>query len=137
MSKPLPPDLEKAKSLIQAKRYDEARAILITSDDPLADKWLARLNAAPDSPGPHAPAAGQPSFTGKLVLTIVLLFCLFVPGLIALTIFAKEAEQHPNAPGAGGLIGLNKWIFYILVAAAVLIVGVLAIGFISAQFYRG
>lgn len=35
--------LAEAKVLIQAKRYEEARALLLTIDDPTADRWLERL----------------------------------------------------------------------------------------------
>jgi predicted negative regulator of RcsB-dependent stress response len=34
----------KAKQLIEAQRYDEAKAILMTVDHPTADKWLEKLN---------------------------------------------------------------------------------------------
>jgi hypothetical protein len=36
--------LEKAQKLIKAKKFEDARAILLTLDDPTAEKWLARLN---------------------------------------------------------------------------------------------
>lgn len=36
--------LAQAKKLIQSKRYEDAKTLLITIDHPTADKWLARLN---------------------------------------------------------------------------------------------
>jgi hypothetical protein len=51
-------DLEKAQALIRAKKFDDARAILITIDDPTADKWLARLNEMSLKQSPNMPNAG-------------------------------------------------------------------------------
>lgn len=36
--------MQAARELIEEKRYEEARAILKTVDDPLAQKWLSKLN---------------------------------------------------------------------------------------------
>jgi hypothetical protein len=36
-------ELLRAKKLIQAKRYEDAKALLITIDHPTADKWLAKV----------------------------------------------------------------------------------------------
>lgn len=116
--------IEKAKDMIRAKKYEDAQALLLTIDHPTADKLLERLEKvlpAKTSPQakPIARPENQPSFTGKLVVTIVLLFCLVIPGIFALTIFSKEAKLYPNAPGAGGLIMLNKHLFWIIVLALV------------------
>lgn len=127
---PTEQQLQKAKALIEAKRYEDARALLITIEHPTADKWLERLDkfsVPPAQPAPvipvsfPAPTVAPQSFTVKLVVTLVLLWFFFIPGLIALTIFAKEAKQYPNAPGAGALLLLNKWIFWIFVALLIVL----------------
>lgn len=38
-------ELSQAKQLIQAKRYEDAKALLITIDHPTAEKWLSKLNS--------------------------------------------------------------------------------------------
>lgn len=124
--------------MIQAKRYEEARALLLTVDHPTADKWLERLKEyIPATPAPSiTPLSSAPvtysselpaqSFTGKLVLTIVLLFCLVAPGIIALIVFsreAKEAQARSNQviPGANELIFLNKFLFVIILIGVLLL----------------
>jgi hypothetical protein len=53
--------LSKAKALIEAKRYEDARAILIPLEHPTAEKWLAKLNqiisshSTPTSIGSNVP----------------------------------------------------------------------------------
>lgn len=50
-----------AKELITQKKYDEARAILMTiKDHPTAAKWLAKLNAPPYAPVNEALVAYTP-----------------------------------------------------------------------------
>jgi len=99
--------MQKAKALIQQKRYDDARALLITIDHPKADVWLNRLNQM-SSATPRTTIVQQvpqdKSFTVKLFLSIVLLLFWAVPGVIALAIFAPEAKRYPDAPGAQALI---------------------------------
>lgn len=111
--------LEKARELIQAKRYEDARALLLTVDDPRADKWLERLNRVLVS---QADIPSQ-SFTTKLVLTIILLFVLVIPGLIALVIFSREAKDalarsKQPIPGARALILLDRYSFIIIILGA-------------------
>ncbi len=101
----------RAKKMIEAKRYEDARALLVTIDHPTADKWLAKLNSM--SPAIVTPA--DKSFTTQLVIAILLLFAFVIPGIIALSIFANEAKRYPNAPGAKGLIWLNRFIFWLIV----------------------
>ncbi|RMG80715.1 MAG: hypothetical protein D6712_17555, partial [Chloroflexi bacterium] len=60
------------------------------------------------------------SFTGKLFLTIILLLFWIIPGIIALAIFGPEAKRYPDAPGAKGLIFLNKFIFWIIIIGVLL-----------------
>ena len=112
-------ELAKAKRLIQAKQYEDARAILLTIDHPTADKWLERLSSITQSTSDSVPQ----SFTGKLVVSIALLWIGFIPGLIAVSIFSKEAERFPEVPGAGGLILLNRLVFWLLMI--ILFMGIL------------
>lgn len=72
-------DLNAAKSLIQQKRYAEARALLKTIDHPTAAKWLARLDEI-DPPEP-TPAVVKPSVKQRprsdalsVVITLALIF---------------------------------------------------------------
>ena len=118
--------IDKAKALIQEQKWDAARAVLVTIDDPAADMLLDRLDRIKPVEGKakNAPVVYvQPdkSFTGKLVVAVVLLFVLFFPGLIALWVFAGEAKRYPDAPGAQGLIWLNRIVFYSFVTIAVLL----------------
>ena len=117
--------LLQAKALIRQKRYDDARALLITVDHPTADKWLARLSrVAPTS---------RPDYTNKLVIVIVLYFALFLPGLIAHGIWVNQAMQddrrYDHVPGAMPLIQL-WWVVLGLLAMGM-------IGFIVAALTGG
>jgi|GEM_PF-4152560 len=119
--------MQQAKALIQQKRYDDAKAILITVDHPKADVWLDRLNKMSGATvSPTTPVIQQvsqdKSFTVKLFVSIVLLLFWAVPGVIALAIFAPEAKQYPDAPGAQALIWLNRFAFWLIVLAGVVTV---------------
>ena len=111
-------EMQRAQQLIRQKRYEDARAILITVNHPTADKWLARLNTA--RPTPLRRNATPQSFTGKLAVTLLLFLLGYIPGLIALAIFAPEAKRaqantNQPIPGAQALITLNRFIFFISV----------------------
>ncbi len=57
-------ELQRARALIQAKRYAEARQVLKNIDHPTAKKWLARLDeVAPEKPAPQKQStpAGAPA----------------------------------------------------------------------------
>ena len=116
--------MQRAKELIQAKRYDDARALLVTIDHPKAGMWLNRLNQMGSSGSIQT--ASDKSFTTKLFISIVLLLFWAVPSIIALAIFAPEAKKYPDAPGAKALIALNRFTFILLiiggVAAVVMII---------------
>lgn len=43
-------EMMKAKQLIQAKKYEDARALLTTIDHPTAEKWLSKLPASEGKP---------------------------------------------------------------------------------------
>lgn len=50
--------MQRARDLIKARRYDEARAILVTVDHPVAHQWLDRLDQiAPADSGAPAPSS--------------------------------------------------------------------------------
>lgn len=99
--------LLRAKQLIQAKRYEDARALLITVDHPTADKWLDRLSKVPTA----ASVGPLPDYTNKAVALLVLYFVLFIPGLIAGQIWAQQARNDLNRygdiPGAKALISIT------------------------------
>lgn len=114
-------DMKKARRLIKAQRYAEAEAILITIEDPIAERWLERLPVAGTHPSQHA---GTKDFTNSLVISIILLFTFALPGIIALWIFAKDAKQYPHAPGASAIITLHKVVSWIIVISIILICGI-------------
>ena len=124
-------ELAKAKKLIQAKRYEDAKALLITIDHPTADKWLDRLNSLPAGQQEKVKNdATDKDFTAQVVISIFLLLFFFVPGLIALTIWKPQAERYPNAPGAKNILLLSKittWglrvLLAIVIVGAVWVVG--------------
>lgn len=133
---------EAARELIQEKCYDEARAILLTIDHPKADDWLTKLDEiAPPAPQPQmrvplkpplsphyaaqpslqptAQPLHAPSFTGKAVLTFVLYWFAFLPGLIANNMFYAEARRAEDAvgyalPGVGALLLMKRMVFVFL-----------------------
>lgn len=108
-------DLIEAKRLIRQQRYEEARAILITIDDPAADRLLSKLPVETVIKKRDYDSADEDkSFTNKLVIAFVLLWFMFIPGIIATSIWAGEAKKYPNAPGAQGLILLNRIAFGLL-----------------------
>jgi len=103
--------LDKAKAFMEAGDWQRARGVLATIDDPAADKLLDRLDKIDPPKAKNAPVIvrdSDVSFTNKFVISLVLLFVLFIPGLIATSIFAGEAKHHRDAPGAGALILLNR-----------------------------
>lgn len=115
-------EITEIKRAIREKRYDDAEALLVLSDHPEAEKIRVRL-ASIRGGGEKVKRVyheAQPDFTSKLVLTIVLLFLLFIPGLIAMEIFAAEAKKYPDAPGAQGLILTRKIVWILMILMAVL-----------------
>ena len=123
----LPPELrldemDEIKEAIREKRYDDAEALLILSDHPEAEKLRNRLEAIRGgSKAKTIYVKEGPDFNSKLVLCIVLLFLMFIPGLIALEIFAGEAKQYPHAPGAQGLLITRKVVWFLTVMSLVML----------------
>lgn len=117
---------------IKEKRYDDARGMLILSDHPDADKMLERLSHLGGSEKVKRISADvDVDLTAKFQITFFLLIFLTVFGLIALGIFVPEAKKYPNAPGAGGLLLMNKIVRFILYGILALLVAFLALLFIS------
>lgn len=121
--------MERVRKLIQQKRYDDARALLITIDHPKAETWLNRLNqmAAASTPKQTVTVTADKSFTVKLFVSIVLLLFWLIPGVIALAIFAPEAKKYPDAPGAKALIILNRFAFVLLIIAGIAFVAAIVL----------
>lgn len=89
--------LDKARKLIQAKRYEDARALLLTVDHPTADKWLTRLNAMPTAPAGTGKAddekkKSQDTAIGCLVIIAIVMV------LAAIGAVAGGGEPGVDAP---------------------------------------
>jgi hypothetical protein len=119
----LPPELrldemDEIKEAIREKRYDDAEALLVLSDHPDAEKLRDRLSAIRGGGSAlkvkRVYEAEEKDLTAKFQITFFLLIFLTVFGLIALGIFVPEAKKYPNAPGAGGLLLMNKIVRFIL-----------------------
>lgn len=76
--------LQQAKSLIQAKRYREARRVLSKIDHPTADRWLERL----DEIAPVKESSGIPNQALLIIATVAL-----VAVAILLTILVIRGTQ--------------------------------------------
>lgn len=118
---------------IKERRYDDARALLILSDHPDADKMLNRLSTLGGSSEKvkRVYDDSDKDFSGRLTITIFLLIFLTFFGLVALAIWLPDARRYPNAPGSQGLLLANKVVTYILRAILAFIVFVLALSILS------
>lgn len=117
---------------IKESRFDDARAMLILSDHPDADKMLERLSHLGGTEKvKHAYAGEEKDLTTKFQITVFLMLFLTVPGLVALGLFVPEAKRYPNAPGAGGILLLNKIVRFILYGMLAAVVAFIALLFIS------
>jgi hypothetical protein len=116
----MPPELrmdemEEIKLAIREKRFDDARAMLVISDHPDADKMMARLSQLGSGDKAKREYAGEDKdFTGRLTITVFLLIFLTLFGLIALAVWLPDARRSPDAPGAKGLILANRVVTIIL-----------------------
>lgn len=79
--------LEKARALIQAKRYNEARRLLVQIDHPTADKWLTRLDEI-------APVTTRSN--GNLILMVA--GGLVIISLLLLVVFLVSRPGSETAP---------------------------------------
>ncbi len=62
--------LLQAKELVSQKRYDEARAILVTiADNPTAQKWLSQLASVPGGTPPPTPSQAQSPYPPQMGTT--------------------------------------------------------------------
>lgn len=132
----LAPDLPRdemadVRLAIKERRYDDARALLVLSDHPDADKMLERLSHLGGSEKVKRVSADEDiDLTAKFQITFFLLIFLTVFGLVALGIFVPEAKKHPNAPGAGGLLLMNSIVRFILYTILALIAAILIAAFL-------
>lgn len=122
----LAPDLPRdemadVRIAIKERRYDDARALLVLSDHPDADKMLERLSHLGGGSEKVKRVYEDVDLTAKYQITLFLLIFLTVFGLVALGIFVPEAKKYPNAPGARGLLRLNKVVRFILYGMLALI----------------
>jgi len=70
----LPDELQKAKTLIQQKRYDDARALLRTIKHPTAIEWLTRLEQRTLQPAAiHAPPSRLHQWRWLIVTGLIIL----------------------------------------------------------------
>lgn len=121
-------ELMRAKKLIQAGRYEQARGLLITIDHPTADKWLEKLNQVA-STASSTTAPTEKSYTWHLVAMILLYMLGIIPGLIFGQIFAGAAKRDiakysPPPQYAKAVVRLQQFVVYgiliVLVVAVVL-----------------
>ncbi len=93
--------MNRARGLIQAKRYDEARAILVTVDHPVARQWLDRLDKiAPAQTGPARAApdrASSGSNTERLLYTALIAIVAVLVVIIVGTLLSRTGNT-----GGGG-----------------------------------
>jgi hypothetical protein len=109
-------DIAPIKQAILEKRYEDAEAMLILSDHPDAEKLRERLAAIRGGGGKTKTVYAGPEkdFTNKFAIACILIFFAFIPGLIAFEIFAAEAKQYPDAPGAQKLISTRRNILILM-----------------------
>jgi type VI secretion system protein VasI len=75
-----------ARELIQEKRYDEARAILVTVDHPTAREWLARI----DNLTPASKSSGVKPNRAPLLL---ILFVVAIVVLVGALLFFRDQTE--------------------------------------------
>lgn len=131
---------QEARSLLQTIPSDPTAQKWLAKLDqiaPTAPQRSSKLNTQPvrstyypPTPPQYPPPEYSPvqyppvyvveqSFTGKLVFTILLLLIGIIPGIIALSIFAREAKAAQDVsgyrlPGAQELITLNRFAFVLI-----------------------
>jgi hypothetical protein len=127
---------DKAKRYIDARQYDRARGVLEAIDHPTANKWLNRLDeiqagTLPDKRSDNSvteaerAAARLKSYTDKVVIVIILYFILFLPGLIANSIWHEDGKRMERIagqalPGVAALGLMRKMVFWIIAVCVIL-----------------
>lgn len=92
----------KAKALIQAKRYEEARKLLRQIDHPTAREWLAKLDArVPASRGKARPASARSSRLPLLVGGVLLIAVIVVGALLLPRLNQSATPGSVTIPAAG------------------------------------
>jgi hypothetical protein len=89
--------LSKARQLIQARRYDEARTLLKRIDHPKAKEWLAKLPPPKRSPAKKKSSGGGMRFYLLILLVIVL---VGAGVLFALNQSNSDEEETGGDPAA-------------------------------------
>jgi hypothetical protein len=92
--------LQKAKALIEQKRYEDAKAILITIDHPIADKWLDRLSKIGESQAKPVELVKTPKSMGRKIYTCVvygLLAVICIPAG-AMMFIDSQPKSDPGTP---------------------------------------
>lgn len=95
--------LRQAQQLLKAKRYDEARAILNTLDDPTARKWLARLDElVPEAEFPESGPQRRNGISNSVILAslsamLLITFVIALYGAFLRPVGAAEAQDSENA----------------------------------------
>jgi hypothetical protein len=99
--------LQRAKELIQSRRYNDAQALLITIDHPTAKQWLARLkdmSIVSSRPDPAKLQAINDQIESrqsqKNAATIVFIFCLLLSpigiGIVLMPFALFNYFRHKN-----------------------------------------
>jgi hypothetical protein len=116
--------MEQAKSLIQQKRYDEARSVLRTVNHPLAQEWLGKIDKLdpPEAPWDILPPlevstpSREPDYSVFALIVLVLFFVAWLPGVIANLVILTKANRDEKAAGhrlpGVGLLRAEKYIFF-------------------------
>jgi hypothetical protein len=92
--------MEKAQELIKKKKFDDARALLITIDDPKAQEWLDRINQM--SPATQTVIVQEKKKGGCVRNTLAILGGLFVCMIIALMIGDPDGNTSNTTNGTTG-----------------------------------
>lgn len=91
-------DMEKAQELIKKKKFDDARAILITIDHPTAEKWLDKINQMSplSSPMGQTLVVEQKKKPGCLQNVVSAIVLLFICAIIYSFVNPKGASGSPT-----------------------------------------
>jgi hypothetical protein len=99
--------LQEAKSLIQEKRFDEARAILRSMpDDPTAQNWLAKLNEKVPEKMPTPEKTSRRLPVVGIIAGAAILLVLILLGILALS-NNKDPESYTEADLKRALLTLD------------------------------
>lgn len=93
-----------ARELIQAKQYDEARAILKTIDHPMATEWIAKIDLL-DPPVPNEQPKVSRPFSSWLLVPL-----LAIGGLaLVYFVWTKMYDQGKFDPPVPAYLSSQEW----------------------------